>query len=95
MMRIVQPLFTGVLILYLWAKAEYLKNTGIAWLAFAFVVAMFVYTQPIQIQMQINLLLFVITTAKIAVRTLYMACHNFFKELLCHYHPIMFLGSMP
>lgn len=45
MMRIIQPLFSGVLILYFWAKAEYLKNTSIAWLAFAFIVAaMFIYT---------------------------------------------------
>lgn len=45
MIRIVQPFVSGVGILYLWAKAEHAKNTGIAWLGFALLVlATLIYT---------------------------------------------------
>lgn len=42
--RVIKPLFLGVGILYIWLKAD-IKNTGIAWLGFAILVAItFFYT---------------------------------------------------
>lgn len=45
LLRIVQPFFSGVGILYLWTKADNTENTGIAWLSFlAVVFVTFLYT---------------------------------------------------